>query len=108
MTTHTYERHEIASGLHRLAEMITACPDIPVNRFGVSVLLPITSGTEIERFGMVRELAERFARELNVDTDREVAVHFHFGGVAYKIYATSDEARRLHSAGTSYIESVTP
>lgn len=102
-------RKAFITGLHDLADYLTANPDVPVPPYGETILVHADSA---DHGG--REQVDHIAALLGTPVHDETADGGHytsdrtFGPVAYCAVAIPDAARARHKAHESYWGCVTP
>ena len=95
--------------LHSLADYLAANPEVPVPRYGCSILV-VASGTDEEKVSQV-DAVSRLLGQRPAD-DRETGGHYEvvrsFGSIHYQFFGVPAAQRARHQAWRSYANSVEP
>ena len=106
---YTPARQAFITGLRDLADYLARHPAVAIPPYGTEILL---SAASTDDGGCAQ--VDRFARQLGVPVDNELAYSGHygaarsFGPVGYRMVAISDHAMARYHAADSYHGYVTP
>lgn len=100
-------RSQIVLGLHRLADFLTAHPELPVPRYGWQLsYFPDSSGDELERADVdrVASVLSHFGGRRIDETGqgRHDKAFISFGRITYQVIRIPERQRELYDARTSY------